>query len=219
VANFAHTDFQIVYVGPYGSGTADSSDSLRVIETPNGNVLVRLTEQGIGVLRNVAPSPDGRWGVNVGRNLSTGAPVYNVTLLEVGSGRVISETLGCQSPPDPARIAFSPDSSMLAVALMFPLEFSHTCNRLIDSANGAERARFEGAMSIAFSPDSRWLATGGRAVQLIDTASGAVLTRVEHDGRVDGVAFSPDGTLLATVSTVKTAPTLQSTVRLLRVNP
>jgi hypothetical protein len=55
------------------------------------------------------------------------------------------------------------------------------------------------------------------AAQLIDTASGAVLARVEH--WVDGVAFSPDGTLLAKVSTAGTAPTLQSTVRLLRVNP
>jgi hypothetical protein len=50
-------------------------------------------------------------------------------------------------------------------------------------------------------------------------ASGAVLTRVEHDGQVAGVAFSPDGTLLATVSTAETAETLQSTVRLLRANP
>ncbi|MGZ9158867.1 MAG: WD40 repeat domain-containing protein [Nitrospira sp.] len=217
----------VAEVSSYGSWSTDSSDELSpVVETPNGKVLVHLTTgiseadfSGRSRWGTSALSPDSRWRAGVGRNQATGAPLYNVTLLEVASGRLVTGT-GCQSPPGPPRIAFSPDSSLLAVADsgMFASEFSPTCNRLIDTATGAERARFEGAMSIAFSPDSRWLATGGSAAQMIDTASG-VLTRVEHDGRVDGVAFSPDGTLLATVSTAGTAPTLQSTVRLLRVNP
>jgi WD40 repeat protein len=220
VAHHYAIEVYVAEVSSYGSWSTDSGDELsRVVETPNGKVLVHLSRSresgeadfsGMSLLGNSALSPDGRWKADVRKNQSTNSPLYNVTLLEVASGRQVFGT-GCQSPPGPPRIAFSPDSSMLAV-----------CNGLIDTATGSERARFEGtmsAMSMAFSPDSRWLATGGSAAQLIDTATGAVLTRVEHDGRVDGVAFSPDGTLLGTVSTVGTAPTLQSTVRLLRVTP
>ena len=37
---------------------------------------------------------------------------------------------------------------------------------LIETATGAERARFGLLQSIAFSPDSRWLATKARLIDL-----------------------------------------------------
>jgi WD40 repeat protein len=75
-----------------------------------------------------------------------------------------------------------------------------------DTASGAEVARFRlpgrTPVKIAFSPDERWLALGGdeRSVRLVALPSGrpgAVLDG--HTKRpVRAVAFSPDGTLLAT---------------------
>lgn len=59
------------------------------------------------------------------------------------------------------------------------------------------------AWSLAFSPDSRWLAVGlgQEAVnegQLWDVATGTLAARMPHDGQVSAVAFSHHGRWLAT---------------------
>ncbi len=62
-------------------------------------------------------------------------------------------------------------------------------------------------MSVAFSPDGRWLASGGddQTVRLWDLATGKQKHRLDHHtGRVCSVTFSPDSKLLASVSTDNT---------------
>ncbi|MGQ9733976.1 MAG: WD40 repeat domain-containing protein, partial [Candidatus Bipolaricaulia bacterium] len=63
---------------------------------------------------------------------------------------------------------------------------------------------FGDVLSVAFSPDGRYLAvgtSGGSSVQLIDTSSWRVVRTFEsHSWSVFSVAFSPDGKLLASGS-------------------
>jgi len=53
--------------------------------------------------------------------------------------------------------------------------------------------------SVSFSPDGRFLASGGEdgVVRMWDIESGREVRRMEHGEWVSGVSFSPDGRFLA----------------------
>jgi WD40 repeat protein len=57
---------------------------------------------------------------------------------------------------------------------------------------------------VAFSPDGGKIATGSRdgSARVWETGTGRELLRVEHHSSVMGVAFSPNGELIASVSGV-----------------
>jgi WD40 repeat protein len=102
-------------------------------------------------------------------------------------------------------LVFSPDAGLLASG-------DHEGKvTLWDVATGTKRAVLETTAdrvfstevpALAFAPDGRMLAVAvDRAVQLWDVATGKLATRLEgHEGKVRCLAFSPDGTHLASGS-------------------
>jgi WD40 repeat protein len=133
-------------------------------------------------------SPDGKLLAARNKNRS-------ISLLDVESGnevRTFSAHQGLFSP----NAIFSPDGRLLA----------STNNSMVtvwDVASGQEvRNIYDSALvrGIAFSPDSRLLASGSEdhTIKLWDVASGnKVRTLSGHFDSVNCVAFSPDGRLLA----------------------
>ncbi len=97
----------------------------------------------------------------------------------------------------------------------YDVDFSPTTDRLVtggqyniyDSQNGLEKIKLDvpvGAPGcVAYSHDGKLIATGNPSgdIQLWDAATGKELSRKQgHEGGVRGGVFSPDGTLIASIS-------------------
>jgi WD40 repeat protein/beta-lactamase regulating signal transducer with metallopeptidase domain len=96
-------------------------------------------------------------------------------------------------------LAFTGDGRRLAVSL-------GAAARMIDVATGNEVRRFPkqpvGMNGVAVSPDGATLATTGMMIKLWDLGTGQEKTPnvAGHAGSIESVAFSPDGSALATAS-------------------
>jgi WD40 repeat protein len=108
------------------------------------------------------------------------------------------------------RIAFSPDSKLLAVS---PDRYAVTIWNLVNNQRlQTLHTSFTGAVnSMAFSPDGSTLATGhyDGEIRLWNPQTGELKQVLKSTGVVESLAFNPDGTLLASGEGVPT-----NTVRL-----
>jgi WD40 repeat protein len=171
--------------------TGGADKTVRLWDPSTGKQLATLKGHTEPVT-SVAFSPDSR-------TLAT-ADLYSTRLRNAVTGRVRTTLY----EPAPLLI-FSPDGKTFATAY-------DRYVRLWDAASGAPRITLSGhanaVLSLAFSGDSRTLATASRdrTVRLWDTATGKDRTTLTgHTNRVWSVAFSPDGRSLATASADKTA--------------
>jgi WD40 repeat protein len=139
---------------------------------------------------NLAFSPDGRV-------LALGCGRPAVRRWDVASGEELAPLPGNRSRL--SAIAFSPDGQVLAACLD---EGPEDNVWLWDPISGSVTACFPGPVAgLAFSPDSRLLATVGRdgCLRLRRTTDGHLLGSFRwHQSDINAVAFSPDGQWLAT---------------------
>ena len=169
---------------------------------------------GFGDVASVVFSPDGRY-------LAVGTwGGSSVQLIDTSSWQVIRTFEGHTSGVN--SVAFSPDGRILASGSCGRFRLGKGCDqgeiKLWEVATGSEVRTLEGPTwnvpSVAFSPDGRFLAFGSCGghrfgdcvrgdITLWDVASGRevrTLTLKGHTSDVNSVAFSPDGKLLASVS-------------------
>lgn len=184
--------------------TGDASGEVGVWSVSDGQQV--SSAQVDAPVRAIVWSPDGK-------AFTAATSEGRVSLFDPGAGREIQRF---DQPDAVSALAYSPDSSRLAAASL------DGTTRIWDRASGSALVLMAGtqvvdrfspdggnefaesfAQTLAFSPDGRQVAaarTADNVAHVWDAQTGAELMRLQHDGVVLAVAFSPDGQYIATGS-------------------
>jgi hypothetical protein len=163
---------------------AGGEGSIFLWDRRSQKVRLTLTAHAFTVIRVIA-SPDGQWLASCG--------AFGVKFWDAATGKKRASFE--KQPKNIYTLAFAPDSRRLA----WGDEFGRIT--LIDTATREVIFSFKPIMGdvfdIAFSPCSRFLAVSGSVVKVLDASDGREVVTLSVGGRSRGVAFSPDGELLA----------------------
>ena len=193
--------------------TASQDGRVHLWDTMGGLELAQL-EHGENVI-SIAFSPDGRHIATSGGQMQRAQGTVRVW--EVVSGRHVAQM---QQNMPVEEVVFGPGGRLLATAGL------DGTARVRDPWLQKEVARVrhdDWVSAVAFSPDGALLASAGASswsisrgdnldgsVRVLHIASNREIARVQHGKAVYDVAFSPDGSLLATASADGTARVLNT---------
>lgn len=192
--------------------TINGDSIIQVWDTVTGHQVTRIEDETAAW--TVAFSPDGRW-------LATASLESTVRVWEVTTGKEVARLE--HETPAVSPVVFSPDGRRLVtggsvdgIAQMWDVFSGQKIPWL---------AQVGEVLTLAFSPDGRWLAAGNGdgTAQILDAATGREVVKVAHEDDVEVAAFSPDSQWLATGSDDNTvriweAATGQEMVRLKHEN-
>ncbi|MGB7537379.1 MAG: WD40 repeat domain-containing protein [Anaerolineales bacterium] len=170
------------------AGLEDQSVRMWGVKT---GTLIRAFHGQAGKINRIIPSSDGEL-------LLTISEESIVKILELSTGNEKTSLGGYMGPT--GSVAFSPNGSMLASGSEFGL------TTIWDTSNGSEIRRFiqetkyNNIFPVQFSPDGRYLVGySGNQVRFWDPMGKLGLRKlVSRFGRIDEIAFSADGTAIAT---------------------
>lgn len=209
----------ILSPGGYYLATVDMDYTLRICEVVSGREIIKLDHKE--ELVNLCFSTDGRWlAVILGPDWREGKTLI---VLEAATGR---EAIRLTPEGECEPMAWDQTGKRLAIAC-YELQSNMTTVRVVDVASKREVAgplhfrpqpgHFGSLISsMAFSPDGKWLATGGFGLsQVWELANGHEVTHMRHvfplksvnsqqkfqiPESIETMVFSPDGRFLATIS-------------------
>jgi len=177
-----------VAVSPDGSWIALTDyEKTRIRKASDGSVVRDLNKAW-----SIVPSPDGKLIASRNEDHSLdGISALNIWRVDDGS---LAQQL--KEPFTVDGIAFSADGSVLAAGRLWRVSNGELSNPV----------KLEGLIdhvdSVAVSRDNQWIATGGvKNLRLWQASDGKLVREIKDiTGQVNQIAFSPDGTWLASAS-------------------
>ena len=151
---------------PDGTKLAVSTDihGVMVLDLDSGEIISHQTEFA-GSVQDISWSPDGS------RLISTGEMAYSLRRWKVSddeSVRLFDQRVG-----NPLHVAWSPDGGRIASGHVYGMVCMWTA--ATNKCDGLIQAHRSAVFSLAWSPDSLQLATGGGVIRVWDTQTGALV--------------------------------------------
>ena len=169
-----------------------------------------LDEEGRGVVA-LSVSPDGKQVAVGTRRAEDLSNVGGTASIWDAESEQLLTALGGHYSGDVVALSYSPDSKLLAIASWGTLEPATVSVWDVKSGQTmwSQKAHRNSIQTIAFSPDGKYLATGGSRqyvrtreifaqVKLWDAQTGSLLKTLESEGEVFSIAFSPDSKQVVT---------------------